>query len=74
MSVKDLSKDIKHLHYTCDALAQACYEISQTNDYVAHAARVTLEGMLDDLAERVEELRDIRAVMDKLKEERDGVR
>ena len=73
MSTKEFSSNIKHLHYACDAMAQAAYEISQTNDLVAHAALVTLEGMLDDLAARVEELRDIRSAMDKLKEERDGV-
>ena len=72
MSLKDLPKEIKHLNRTCDTLAQACYEISQTNDWVAHAALVTLEGMLDDLAARVEELRAIRIAMDNLAEERNA--
>lgn len=72
MSMKELPNEIKHLNRTCDALAQACYEIAQTNDWVAHAALVTLEGMLDDLAGRVEELRAIRTAMESLAEERNG--
>ena len=74
MSMKDLKRDMKYIDMTCDALAQACFNISQTNDWVAHAALVTLEGMLDDLGERHAELKAIQQVMDKMKEERDGVR
>lgn len=69
--MKDLSRDIRYLNNTCDKLAQACFDISQTNDWVAHAALVTLEGMLDDLGDRVEELRGIKQAMDQLRKERD---
>ena len=60
--------NIKHLDKACDALAQACYDIAQTDDWVATAALVTLEGILDDLAERVTELRGIRDVMQRMKD------
>ena len=66
-------KNIKHLDRACDALAQACFEMSQTDDWVAAAALVPLEGILDDLCERVTELRNIRDVMTRMQEERDGV-
>ena len=73
--MKDLSRDIRYLNDTCDLMAQAAFNISQTNDWVAQAALVTLEGMLDDLGERVEELRGIKFAMEKLQKEReDGVR
>ena len=61
-------RNIKHLDKACDALAQACYDISQTDDWVAQAALVTLEGILDDMCERVTELREIRDVMQRLKD------
>ena len=65
--------NIKHLVKACDALAQACYDMGQTDDWVALVALVPLEGILDDLCERVTELRSIRDVMQRMKEERDGV-
>lgn len=68
MSMKDLKRDMKYIDLTCDALAQACFNISQTKDWVAHAALVTLEGMLDDLGERHAELKAIQQAMDKMKE------
>lgn len=74
MSMKDLKRDLKYIDGVCDDLANACWKISQTNDWVAHAALVTLEGMLDDLGDRYAELKEIKYAMDKLKEERDGVR
>ena len=61
--MNQIDKDIKHLDKVCDNLAQVCYDISQTDDWIAHAALVTLEGMLDDLCERVTELREIRRVV-----------
>lgn len=61
-------KNIKHLDKACDALAQACYDMSQTDDWVAQAALVTLEGILDDLCDRVTELRAIRDVMQRMKD------
>ena len=68
MSMKDLQRDLKYIDLTCDALAQACFNISQTNDWVAHAALVTLEGMLVDLGERHAELKGIQQAMNNLKE------
>lgn len=61
-------RNIKHLDKACDSLAEACYAISQTDDWVAQAALVTLEGILDDLCERVTELREIRDVMQRMKD------
>ncbi len=61
--------NIKHLDKACDALAQACYEMAQTDDWVAQAALVTLEGILDDMCERVTELREIRDVVQRFSEE-----
>lgn len=61
-------RNIKHLDKACDALAQACYDMSQTDDWVAQAALVTLEGILDDLCDRVTELRAIRDVMQRMKD------
>ena len=62
-------RNIKHLDKACDALAQAAYDMAQTDDWVAQAALVTLEGILDDMCERVTELRGIRDVMQRMKEE-----
>ena len=56
----NIEKDIKHLDRACDALAQACYDVAQTNDWIGAAALVTMEQILDDLAERVTELRLIK--------------
>ena len=61
--MNQIDKDIKHLDRVCDNLAQVCSDIAQTDDWVAHAALVTLEGMLDDLCERVTELRNIKRVV-----------
>ena len=73
MSTDNNRKNIRHLDKACDALAQACFDLSQTDDWVAAAALVPLEGILDDLCERVTELRNIRDVMASMKEESDGV-
>jgi len=70
MSVEGNKRNIKHLDKACDALAQACYDMSQTDDWVAHAALVTLEGILDDMCERVTELRTIRDVVQRFNEEK----
>ena len=74
MSMKNLKQDMKYIDGVCDDIANACWKISQTKDWVAQAALVTLEGMLDDLGDRYAELKAIKDAMDKLKEERDGVR
>ena len=63
------NRNIKHLDKACDALAQAAYDMAQTDDWVAQAALVTLEGILDDMGERVTELRGIRDVMQRMKED-----
>lgn len=68
MSADNNRKNIKHLDKACDALAQACYDLAQTDDWVAASALVPLEGILDDLCERVTELRNIRDVMQRMKE------
>ena len=69
MSVKQNTSNIKHLDMACDALAQACFEMAQTDDWVAAAALVPLEGILDDLCERVTELREIRDVVQRFSEQ-----
>ncbi len=50
-------KDIKHLDRALDALCQGANELGQSTDWVGSAVLVTLEGMIDDLGERVTELR-----------------
>jgi hypothetical protein len=70
--MRDFKRDMKMIDGVCDDLANACFKISQTNDWVAQAALVTLEGMLDDLGERYAELKGIQQAMDKLKEESDA--
>ena len=69
MSMDNNRNNIKHLDKACDALAQAAYDMAQTDDWVAQAALVTLEGILDDLCERVTELRNIRDVMQRFGEQ-----
>lgn len=66
MSEKDIVNDIKHLDRACDALAQACFEVSQANDWIGAAALVTMEQILDDLAERVTELRHIKRKVEEI--------
>lgn len=62
----DIANDIKHLDRACDALAQACFEVGQTNDWIGAAALVTMEQILDDLAERVTELRHIKRTVEEI--------
>ena len=68
MSIDTNKQNIKHLDKACDALAQAAYDLAQTDDWVAAAALVTLEGILDDMCERVTELREIRDVVQRFSE------
>lgn len=56
----EINKSIKHLNLACDALAQASFELSNTGDYKAAAALVTLEQIFDDMCERLTELRGLR--------------
>ena len=69
MSADNNRKNIKHLDKACDALAQAAFDLSQTDDWVAAAALVTLEGILDDMCDRVTELREIRDVVQRFSEQ-----
>lgn len=66
MSMDEITNDIKHLDRACDALAQACFEVSRTNDWIGAAALVTMEQILDDLAERVTELRHIKRTVEEV--------
>lgn len=70
--MEDLINDIKHLDRACDTMAQVCFELMQTNDWVAASQLRMLEGMLDDLGERLQELREIRGVIVDMKERADG--
>lgn len=63
MSMSGIYNDINQLDKACDAIASACFNISQTNDHVAHDALDDLESVLDDLCERLAELRNIRRVV-----------
>lgn len=56
----DIDKSIKHLDRVCDALAQAAFDLSQSKDYQAAAALVTVEQILDDMGDRLTELRGLR--------------
>ena len=69
MSVEGNKQNIRHLDKACDALAQAAYDLAQTDDWVAQAALVTLEGILDDMCDRVTELREIRDVVQRFSEQ-----
>jgi hypothetical protein len=54
---KQFYKDIKHLDNALDSMCQAANELGESTDWVGRAVLVTLEGMIDDLGERVTELR-----------------
>ena len=69
MSVEGNKSNIRHLDKACDALAQAAYDLAQTDDWVAQAALVALEGILDDMCDRVTELREIRDVVQRFSEQ-----
>lgn len=64
---EQITNDIKKLDKACDNMAQACHDLSQTTDWVASAALVTLEGILDDLCERVTELRTIKRAVEEVR-------
>ena len=61
-------KDIKHLDRALDAMCQAANELGESTDWVGTAQLVTLEGMIDDLGERVTELRLIGKVCQEVRE------
>jgi len=56
----EIDRDIMELDGALDSLCHAAAKLGSTNDWIAAAALVTLEGMVDDLGERVTELRAIR--------------
>lgn len=64
MNDMELLSNIKRLDRALDAMCQAASELGQSTDWVGAAALVTLEGMVDDLGERVTELRAIRKAME----------
>mgnify|MGYP000078739431 CR=1 FL=1 len=55
-----INKDIMELDDALDSLCYAANKLGSTNDWVAATMLFTLEGMIDDLGERVTELRNIR--------------
>tara|TARA_B100001059_G_C17686181_1_gene502443 strand:+ start:154 stop:396 length:243 start_codon:yes stop_codon:yes gene_type:complete len=61
-------KDINHLDRALDAMCQAANELGESTDWVGTAQLVTLEGMIDDLGERVTELRLIAKVCKEVRE------
>ena len=67
--MNELRNNIKRLDRALDAMCQAASELSQADDWVGAAQLVTLEGMIDDLGERVTELRNIRKVMEDINAE-----
>ena len=62
--MNELRSNIKRLDRALDAMCQAASELGQATDWVGSAQLVTLEGMIDDLGERVTELRAIRKAME----------
>lgn len=70
MNRDELARNIKHIDRALDKMAEAAFNMHETNDWVAHAALVTLEGMMDDLGDRLVELRNIRDVMDKIRRDK----
>lgn len=58
--MSDFNRDIMELDGALDSLCHAANKLGSTDDWIARAMLVTLEGMIDDLGERVTELRNIR--------------
>ena len=58
--MSDFNRDIMELDGALDSLCHAANKLGSTDDWIARAMLVTLEGMIDDLGERVTELRAIR--------------
>lgn len=67
--MNELVFNIKKLDRALDAMCQAASELGQSTDWVGSAQLVTLEGMIDDLGERVTELRAIRKAMEDINAE-----
>ena len=58
--MSDFNREIMELDGAFDDLCHAAAKLGSTNDWVAADILVTLEGMIDNLGERVTELRAIR--------------
>ena len=58
--MSDFNREIMELDGALDSLCYAANKLGDSNDWIARAMLVTLEGMIDDLGERVAELRAIR--------------
>jgi hypothetical protein len=63
------NRDIMELDGALDDLCHAAAKLGSTNDWVAAAVLVTLEGMIDDLGERVAELRAIRKAVKEVRKD-----
>ena len=64
-----INKDSMELDGALDSLCYAANKLGDSNDWVAAAVLVTLEGMIDDLGERVAELRAIRKAVKEVRGE-----
>ena len=62
-------KDIMDLDEALDSLCHAASKLDSANDWVAASILITLEGMIDDLGERVTELRGIRDAVKEVRSE-----
>ena len=60
LDMSKLRNNIKRLDRALDAMCQAAAELGQSDDSLGAAALVTLENMIDDLGERVTDLRTMR--------------
>ncbi len=63
-----INREIMELDGALDSLAYAANKLGDSDDWVAAAILVTLEGMIDDLGERVTELRAIRKAVREVKQ------
>lgn len=64
-----INRDIMELDGALDSLCYAANKLGSSNDWIAAAILVTLEGMIDDLGERVTELRAIRKAVKEVRGE-----
>lgn len=73
MSMKHTESDIKNIDRACDFLAQACYYLNETEDWVALSALHAIEGMMDDLGDRHAELQGIVNTIKDLQRKREAM-
>lgn len=57
--MSSLLEDVKMVTRAVDHMAEACYVLNQSNDWVAHEAMHHIESVMDTLVERCKELGDI---------------